>query len=76
MIDAPKKPPQAHLMSVTQWPEKRTPEGIGLSVKDGWNFGTGFGLAMLIAVPLILSVFGCAIFVSLSVLGGSLGALF
>lgn len=27
---------------------------IGLNISDGWNFGIGFGLAMIIAVPTIL----------------------
>jgi hypothetical protein len=33
-------------------------ENIGFSIKDGWNFGIGFGLAMTIAVPILLLSFG------------------
>lgn len=67
--------PQAHLMSIRRWPTERWPEGIGLSVKDGWNVGIGFGLAMAIAVPLILTLIGCVLGFGLTILGGSLGAI-
>lgn len=46
-----------------------------LSIKDGWNFGVGFGLAMSIAVPIVLSLLGCIIGVGIMMLGGSLGAM-
>jgi hypothetical protein len=67
--------PQGHLMTIVRWPAERRSEGIGLSVKDGWNFSIGFGLAMAIAVPLILLLIGCALMFALTLLGGSLGAL-
>jgi hypothetical protein len=66
---------QGHLMSIRRWPTERWPEGLGLSVKDGWNLGIGFGLAMAIAVPIILALIGCVLMLVLTVLGGSLGAL-
>lgn len=71
----PKTPakPQRHPMSVVEWPKKRLPEGIGISFKDGWNFGMGFGLAMAIAVPIILALLGCVI---MTAFGSTLGALF
>lgn len=74
---APPKPskPSGHRMNIASWPSVRKSEGIGISVKDGWNFGTGFGLAMAIAVPLILLLLSCVIGFVLMVAGGSLGAL-
>lgn len=68
----PRPPPY---MSVRRWPTERWPEGLGLSVRDGWNFGIGFGLAMAIAVPFILLLIGCVIGLGITILGGSLGAL-
>ena len=50
-------------------------KGVGFSSYDGWNFGIGFGLAMAIAVPLILALLSCVLFVGITILGGSLGAL-
>ena len=67
-----KKPPS---LSVHNWPVERLPEGLGVSFKDGWNFGTGFGLAMLIAVPLILLCLACIIGIGVIFLGGSLGVM-
>jgi hypothetical protein len=62
--------------TIARWPAKRMPEGIGMSVKDGWNWGIGFGLAMVIVVPLILVLFGCVIMMGLTMIGGSFGGLF
>lgn len=59
-------------MLISAWPTERLSQGLGLSIKDGWNFGTGFGLAMAIAVPLILLAISC-IAGTLLVFGG--GAL-
>ncbi len=70
-----KPQPQGHMMSIRRWPTERWPEGLGLSVKDGWNFGIGFGLAMIIAIPLILLFITCVFGVGLTILGGSLGSL-
>lgn len=79
MIGDKTKPEQTRLsprpvpaMNIGRWPTERWPEGVGLSFKDGWNFGVGFGLAMAIAVPIIL----CIIFFAVSIFGtGLLGAL-
>lgn len=46
-----------------------------LETGDGWRFGVGFGLAMAIAVPVILLFLGCIIGTGIILLGGSLGAL-
>jgi hypothetical protein len=56
-------------------PEKIYKENIGLGIKDGWGFGIGFGLAMTIAVPFILLLFGCIIWVGLIIFGSSLGVI-
>lgn len=57
---------------IVSWPTERLPQGLGLSNKDGWNFGIGFGLAMAIAVPLILLALSCIIGTLLVVGGGAL----
>lgn len=62
-------------VKVITWPTERMSEGLGFSVKDGWYMGIGFGLAMTIAVPLILLLISCIIGIGLSILGSSLGAL-
>ncbi|MHC4195403.1 MAG: hypothetical protein ACYSQZ_05590 [Planctomycetota bacterium] len=63
-------PIKTQKVSVNAWPVERLPEGIGLSVKDGWYFGIGFGLAIAIAVPLILGVSAFVIVLILSIFGG------
>jgi len=68
-------PEKTHTVAISSWPVERFSEGVGVSVKDGWNFGIGFGLAMALAVPLILLLLGCIIGVGLSIVGSSLGAL-
>jgi len=51
---------------------ERRPEGLGLSVKDGWNFGLGFWLCSVV----IIGSLGCVIAMGLAVLsGGLLGGL-
>jgi hypothetical protein len=62
-------------VTITRWPTERWPEGLGVSVRDGWNFGIGFGLAMAIAVPFILILLSCVIGGALMILGMELGAL-
>lgn len=65
-------PENGYATKLTSWPERK-PDGLGLSVKDGWFFGVGFGLA--VAIIMILS--SCIIwFGFILVLGSSLGALF
>ncbi len=73
--NAPLRPSHGQLASIVRWPTERWPEGIGISVKDGWNFGIGFGVAMAIAVPLILALLGCVVGIGITVLGNSLGSL-
>lgn len=68
----PKPEPKTVILA---WPTERLSQGLGLSLKDGWNFGTGFGLAMAIAVPLILLAISCVIGTLIVIGGGSLGAL-
>ena len=75
MKPQPPKQPTDHLMTIRRWPTERWPEGLGLSVKDGWNFGIGFGVAMAIAVPFILVLLACVIGLGMAMLGSSLGAL-
>ncbi len=71
----PEDKPKSHKMTINAWPVERESQGVGLSVKDGWNFGIGFGVAMAIAVPLILLFVGCAAAFALAYFGSSLGAL-
>lgn len=61
-------------MSINAWPTERLSEGIGLSVKDGWNFGIGFGAAVTIAIPLTLTLLTIIILIILAIFG-SLGNL-
>lgn len=77
MINKPveKKRNTKVMMSLDSWPA-RIPDGLGLSFKDGWNFGTGFGLALVVAVPLIIAVVGCVIAFFLAVLGVSVENLY
>lgn len=56
--------------------KRQMSNGVGLSIKDGWYAGIGFGLAMTIAVPIILLLLACIVGIGLSILGSSLGALF
>ena len=72
--DKPQAQPKPHPMDIRSWPTDRLPQGIGVSVKDGWNFGIGFGLAMAIAIPVIMMFLGCVIFLALAQLGSSLEA--
>lgn len=47
-------------------------KGVGFSFYDGWNFGVGFGLAMAIAVPIILAILTCIGWVIILAVGGSI----
>lgn len=47
----------------------RKTNGVGFTVTDGWYLGIGFGLAMTIAVPLILLFIGCIVGLILLILG-------
>jgi hypothetical protein len=64
-------PVKTQKISINAWPVERLPEGIGLSVKDGWYFGIGLGLALMIAIPVIMLILSCIIFTGLSILGTS-----
>jgi hypothetical protein len=50
-----KRPPT--LMAVIRWPTERWPEGLGLSVRDGWNFGLGLGPALIIIIIISQVIF-------------------
>lgn len=62
-------PGNSRKINVIAWPVERLPEGIGLSIKDGWYFGIGLGLALTVAVPLILLLSGLIIVVILAIFG-------
>jgi hypothetical protein len=62
-------------MAIVSWPTERLSNGLGFSVKDGWNVGIGFGLAMIVAIPLILILISCVAGIGLTILGTSLGSL-
>lgn len=69
------KPRSPNPTEVIRWPVERYPEGIGLSVRDGWNFFLGGGAALVVVVGLAQLIIGCAIGVAIVVAGGSLGVL-
>lgn len=66
--------PATKSIQVTSWPMKRTSEGVGISVRDGWNFGIGLGMALTVALPVIFGVAFFILFMILLVVGGSLEA--
>jgi hypothetical protein len=41
-----------------------------INVRDGWNFGIGFGLALIIAIPVILLLSYFIVAFVLALLGG------
>lgn len=43
-----------------------------LTYSDGWRFGIGFGLAITVALPLILIVLSCFIMIAVSTFGSSI----
>lgn len=55
-------------------PIKKELNDIGLGIKDGWNFGIGFGLAIIVAMPIILMSLGLIIMIVI-VIFNSLGVL-
>lgn len=69
----PPKPATRNI--IIAWPTKRLPEGIGMSVKDGWYWGIGFGMAMVIAIPVILTFLSCLIGLAIVLLGSWLGSV-
>lgn len=73
---AQKKPapkPQAVTMRV-EWPGKRKSEGLGLSFKDGFNFGMGLWIALVVGMPVVGIVAGVVLFILLTFLGGVMSA--
>jgi hypothetical protein len=62
-------------VTITRWPTERWPEGLGVSVRDGWNFGLGLGPALIVIIIISQIIFvglGC---MALMAMGTSLGAL-
>jgi hypothetical protein len=62
-------PIKPHVTVITSWPTERLPEGLGLSINDGWYFGIGLGLALTIALPVILLVIGFIVGIILAIIG-------
>jgi hypothetical protein len=62
-------PTKTHRMIIEAWPAERLSPGIGLSIKDGWNVGIGIGLALTIAVPFILLIFGLFSIIIIAIFG-------
>ena len=46
-----------------------------LTVADGWNFGIGFWLALILAIPVILFVLGLLAWILIMIFGGLVGGL-
>lgn len=46
-----------------------------LTIADGWRFGIGHGLALVLAVPVILFVLGLLTWILIIVFGGLIGGL-
>lgn len=66
-----KRPPPIGTPSSSP-PKVRSPERLGITFKDGWNFGLGFWLTGAV----IIGGFSCLIALGLAVLsGGLLGGL-
>lgn len=51
---------------------KKLEEKAVFSITDGWNFGIGFGLAMTIAMPVILVALGLIASIVILVFGAFL----
>ena len=66
------KPPAINKPQLSTLTSKAKKPAMGLTIADGWQFGIGFGLAMLIAMPLIMAVVGCVLSM---VFASGLGAL-
>lgn len=49
--------------------------GSTLIVTDGWNFGIGFWLALILAIPVILFILAVIAWVVIMVFGGLAGGL-
>ncbi len=64
---------QAQQVNVTRWPEHRRSEGIGLSLRDGMNFGVGFAIGISVLFPVILIAVGCFVLLFWSTIAGLVG---
>ncbi len=53
----------------------KRPVGPALTVADGWNFGVGFWLALILAIPVILFVLGLLAWILIMIFGGLAGGL-
>lgn len=49
--------------------------GAILTISDGWRFGIGFWLALILAIPIILFVLGLLFWMLLIMFGGLMGGL-
>ena len=46
-----------------------------LTVADGWLFGVGFWLALILAIPVILFILAVVAWVAIMIFGGLVGGL-
>ena len=46
-----------------------------LTISDGWRFGIGFWLALILAIPVILFILGLLFWILLIMFGGLAGGL-
>lgn len=46
-----------------------------LTVADGWSFGIGFWLALILAIPVILFALGLLAWILVMIFGGLVGGL-
>lgn len=48
---------------------------IFLTISDGWRFGIGFWLALILAIPVILFILGLLFWMLMIMFGGLIGGL-
>lgn len=46
-----------------------------LTIADGWRFGIGFWLALILAIPVILFILAVIAWVAIMIFGGLIGGL-
>jgi len=66
---------QPHRLGILQWPDKRMPQGVGLSFKDGYNFALGMGVAFVFVLPVLIAIATCAGWLLFLLLGNWLGSI-
>lgn len=66
---------QSHRLNILQWPVERMPQGLGLSFKDGYNFGLGMGVAFVFVLPVLIAIASCAGWLLFLLLGNWLGSM-